>query len=514
MNDRSCQVVALLVLLAVFSVGCGGSQKKSTVVGKPLQVEGLDTLDPTVLLDTYGKVLPADTVAVATVDMAYFLDELLTDGLGMLPEGWDSSAMDSDLSALSVKHLGVDMTQAETMLMAVTEDKEVVVILGGDFGEPEGVEPFNHPSLKVFKAPGNVLLVDLGVARSVAMVFDPDHLAALAQVKAEGKGLASTESMERLKRVMATAGNGVTVVGVALGDGEISKALREGLKELDELTLEGASLSISDRVGLAVQADPLVLGAIQLKFGKVMGEFKAELEEQMKGLDDRGFFDGVMTVVAYHTVSELSEALKPTVEGDMLSLHVGMPSTDALLPVAMTFAVASVPAMVLEQGAVKVDPSIEARGHMRRMAEGATWFYENQSQYLDAPPDTTGAEASAEEFVPRRRFPVSTPASPGPSCCHERGGNDANQNNLCDVDFNAWTQGGWSELFFVPDQEHRYVYELINNGEYDKKAALTIRAMGDADCDGVMETLEVKLSVDDQGKVNVGKIEVTANAGE
>lgn len=522
MMNCSRGVMTLLALLAVFAVGCGGKQKKPVAIGKPLEVEGLDVLDPAQLLSAHAAMLPADTVVTVSVDMDYFLDELLIDGFGMLPEGWDATQMDAELADFSIKRLGVDVTQAETMLLAVTEGEEIVVILNGDFGELEGTTKFEHESLNVTQSQAGILMVDVGSPRTLVMVFDPDHLAALAEVKAgEMKPLADSPSLERFKKVLSEAGNGILVGGVVLGDGMCSAALREEMRQLDGLSVDAMALSISDRLGVVMQADPKVLRELQPRFEQLITEFQRELEEEFKTVHDKPLTEAVLMVVTYHTFKEIGDALRPVLEGDILSLHVGMPSLDSVAPLSLSALVASIPMSVLDEGAGKADPAIEAKRHLRLMAEGGRWFYENHTHQEEPKASSDQAQEGGEGEAAEppapvfyRRFPVSAPVSPAPSCCHEHGGLDENQNNLCDVKWSAWSSQGWSEIFFSLDQEHLFVYELVNNGKRDREAELIIRAKGDRDCDGVQEVLEIKLTVNDEDKVVIGDVKVTANEGE
>jgi hypothetical protein len=78
------------------------------------------------------------------------------------------------------------------------------------------------------------------------------------------------------------------------------------------------------------------------------------------------------------------------------------------------------------------------------------------------------------------------PAGPTPevSCC-DRGG-------ACQPDAALWDTPGWRELQFSVDGAYRYTYEYVPDAS--GRSAL-LRATGDLDCDGVIATYEVTLTV-------------------
>ena len=83
-----------------------------------------------------------------------------------------------------------------------------------------------------------------------------------------------------------------------------------------------------------------------------------------------------------------------------------------------------------------------------------------------------------------------TPAgpTPQPSCC-EQGG-------TCKPDAALWESAGWRELQFSVDGAFRYTYQYVPDAS--GQSAL-LRATGDLDCDGVLATYELKLTVKGTG---------------
>lgn len=80
------------------------------------------------------------------------------------------------------------------------------------------------------------------------------------------------------------------------------------------------------------------------------------------------------------------------------------------------------------------------------------------------------------------------PTPPIARCC-EQGGE-------CSVDKAAWADPAWRALRFSIDDPHRYAYqyELAEGGR-----EVTLRAIGDLDCDGSYGTIELHLAPGDGG---------------
>lgn len=94
------------------------------------------------------------------------------------------------------------------------------------------------------------------------------------------------------------------------------------------------------------------------------------------------------------------------------------------------------------------------------------------------------ARSAAQEtgaFPPGKTGPVP----PAGSCCDGPDGQ-------CAPDPSLWEEEPWSAIEFEEDMPHRYSYEY----EVDLSGALTVRAIGDLDCDGSFSTFQVTGTVD------------------
>lgn len=75
------------------------------------------------------------------------------------------------------------------------------------------------------------------------------------------------------------------------------------------------------------------------------------------------------------------------------------------------------------------------------------------------------------------------PTPPIGTCCAS--------GNTCAPDPTRWNDPAWRTLGFSIDGRHRFSYQLTRAG-----SALLLRATGDQDCDGVVATFEVTLTLD------------------
>ena len=92
------------------------------------------------------------------------------------------------------------------------------------------------------------------------------------------------------------------------------------------------------------------------------------------------------------------------------------------------------------------------------------------------------------------QFPAPTPVTPiGGSCCDAA--LDKDSDGRCDEDPKAFDQPTWQSLQFGLASQHYYRYQFEGSGALSKAAA-TLSAYGDQDCDGVLSTFHLVLEGD------------------
>jgi len=95
------------------------------------------------------------------------------------------------------------------------------------------------------------------------------------------------------------------------------------------------------------------------------------------------------------------------------------------------------------------------------------------------------ADKVAQHVATTGRVPATAaPLTPTPSCC-EQGG-------TCAPEAATWAAQGWRELQFSIDGPFRFSYEYAPD---PSGLSAIVRAVGQADCDGPPQTIEISLTV-------------------
>jgi prepilin-type N-terminal cleavage/methylation domain-containing protein len=109
---------------------------------------------------------------------------------------------------------------------------------------------------------------------------------------------------------------------------------------------------------------------------------------------------------------------------------------------------------------------------------GATYYAEPRVQ------ENTGSKLDCQ-------FPASQSLTPVEgSCCASGGGPDANNDDRCDKDPDAWTTPTWSALKFQITEEHYFVLSFNQNDLTEADAQFTANAHADLDCDETWSTFQ------------------------
>lgn len=151
----------------------------------------------------------------------------------------------------------------------------------------------------------------------------------------------------------------------------------------------------------------------------------------------------------------------------------------------------------------------EAQDQADGGAMGAFSTYQAKSMASEAKINisaiTTGARILFEEeradpqtlAVSTGTLPPTIPLTPpAGTCCKQPKGQ-------CSPDLGRWDHEGWKALGFEPRGPHRYSYEVVVEGQ-----TVTVRAVGDLDCDGELSTYEAV------GTVKDGTLEISSELKE
>ena len=102
------------------------------------------------------------------------------------------------------------------------------------------------------------------------------------------------------------------------------------------------------------------------------------------------------------------------------------------------------------------------------------------------------AKLVVEHHRKHKKWPPAAPLTPSEGACKKPGNRHA-------PDAAAWRQPGWEALPFSMEHPHYYRYEVIVSRE-GANGSVTVRAVGDLDCNGVESAFERTLTVNDEGQ--------------
>lgn len=141
----------------------------------------------------------------------------------------------------------------------------------------------------------------------------------------------------------------------------------------------------------------------------------------------------------------------------------------------------------------KADPSAEAseKGEAKKEEVGAFDAYQRKSMSSEAMVSLSLLRSGVQAYLSEERIepgsltavtgalPPSAPVTPpAGTCCKQPDGK-------CPTSLGDWSHEGWKALNFEPASPHRYSYEVVVEGK-----TVTVRAIGDLDCDGTYSTFE------------------------
>lgn len=193
--------------------------------------------------------------------------------------------------------------------------------------------------------------------------------------------------------------------------------------------------------------------------------------------DDRGLHGFARVATTWRNPDDVVEALEPVAArfaaGDARSIDavkaLGRAHPDSILAadlalgaggtVGATLAVLTATAVPAFLTYIKKSKAGEARRQLARLYDGVRVYHAK-----------TGA-------LPKASTALTPPAG---SCCSRDG-------DECAPDPTLWT-GTWAELSFSIDEPHSYHYQYVVAPDASE---LTVRAIGDLDCDGVYSTFEM-----------------------
>lgn len=321
---RSLTLAFLVVLM-------GTACATAPPIEPPAPVEDSGWIDAGALLAEYGALIPRDTVIFGALNVGYLWRTGILSGAGVMPERWDSTKMVEEVSLFSTSRIGLDVTKIETLMVAASDSDQVVLLLAGDFDAP------------VNKPGAEITFVRTGRPGVASPAFDNEHAAALGDLfSGQAPTMAEPASQTALRTVLDKSGPGVLVVGAQVGDGKLSQEFTEALPVVPAT----AAASFGDEISVVVGGDPKTLDTLNKLLQGALAALSANMQQQLMGLDQMDFVEGLTVITGAHLLDGLTMALTPTIEGEFMSVRLSSPNVGGVVPMLGMSAAIAVPAFI------------------------------------------------------------------------------------------------------------------------------------------------------------------------
>jgi hypothetical protein len=451
--NKNIKIVIVVAVLAVLGVGAWWLLSGSGV--KSFHKENLTRV-------------PQSAGVAVSVDVEWFLDQLIEQNLGLLPESGNASEIKEKMGVESKKYFGVDIMAAEKGIAWYDPGKGAMAIwLKGDFGSTlKGQQSkYEGVSLTQLEYVGFAALVDDGL-----LIGNEEGVKQGIRVfKDKEKSIADKESiLEAHNSVLSDVDDGMIILS----------ATAHGLPVPSEFSdkVKGTAMSISEDGGIhaVINGDSDVLKMLKSAFE--MGS--AQAGQAVDGMIDQAKTKGngaavVMLTLVKAKLKEVLEIVKVEHDGDKLTLKVE--NAGALLSLSALGGVVAVPAFIKYMRRAKTTEAIDS---LDKIYKASSTYY--TSPRVEA---RTGRKIDCQ-------FPVNqgmTPDITRKRCCG--GPLDMDKDDRCDVDTSQWTTPTWSALNFQMNDQHYFGYAYQATG-FLAGARFTASAYADLDCDGKLSTFQ------------------------
>ncbi|MCC6749221.1 MAG: hypothetical protein IT371_16280 [Deltaproteobacteria bacterium] len=233
-----------------------------------------------------------------------------------------------------------------------------------------------------------------------------------------------------------------------------------------------------------VDGDPQrMAGAAQL-LGGGMKMAESLLRKRMEtATNGANVAEGVAAILGYyHAVGFLEEAA-PKVNGGRLTSSYVLPRLEGpigLMAVAGVLAAVAVPAFIKYLRRAK---AVEAKESLASLQRATAAHY-----------------AAGRKKGARYAFPTSTGWAPEKPCC------GAGDQKKCPGGKEAFAHQSFRALDFALTEPHYYQYRITSTGR-GKRAAITLEARGDLNCNGKPSSYKVQGKLDAKGELEFGELE-------
>lgn len=496
---------ALLVALCL--TACSGAEPKpapaptSGLLGPaPAPAAPIRGIDTSRALAEVAGALPDTTDAVVVVDVQGVLLRFLSEGGGMMPEGWDPKPMLDQLSAFSRKRIGLDVVAVRRAVVALGDGGVAMLVdqQGALKATPDGFTLLKDDADTgpIYKLGGGTFAAAQSNAKGWVMLAPPRALARTMRTMrvTNAPSLAKAKRYAKMEALLAKLGpNLVSGVGAFASEpkpGFLGWPIPNGAAP------ERAAFAVTQsRLGFVAQGSPEALKAADAVVRKVLSKIRTEADEAVAFLDQLDALEGMGAIAVSHMARGLEAQLTPERQGDLLIVSAPLPPglVQSLPLISGVGAAIAIPAF---ERYIQQAKTSEAVLNLKMLADGAAAYYYAEHY------DTKGMPLPPH-------FPPSARSVPGAvrSCCAAQGGPDKDNDGRCDaMDLDAWKARGFMPYKFALSKPSNYIYEVVHNGKTGRDAALTLHAYGDLDCDGVTSEFVTHITINVADEVDISPI--------
>ncbi len=401
---------------------------------------------PTAELKSALQAIPADALGVVSVSFPMTLSDMST-GFGLLPfDPALAKEMQGALIDHSKTHLGIDASQVRSIVLFATDAKNPsgAAIVSPVQGELKGeVVTLDNVRFVVIADGGEIVAAQSG--QTLIVGKKESVQAALASLSG-GPSLATSDSAFAKFAAKQVVGSYFSV------SADVSKLPLPKLPMTEGLSHAGLSFAGSG-IHLAIHGQKETLEMLSTT-AKGSLQLATNMAKQNMAESKDDFFEGSAGIMGYYMAKNLDSMLKPTIEGDLMTLDFPFESGDSapmiFVAISGILAAVAIPAFMKY---IKKSKTIEANQFLKNLYDRTRVYSMNQS-----------------------KLPASVgPTPPLGSCCQ--------QGEKCMPQMELWQHPTWQALDFALKDPHYYSYEFVSH-----ENSFEIKAYGDLDCDGVYST--------------------------
>ncbi len=475
--------LVLLTTLALTASACSGKQQ--TPDTHPAAEQAAPHPDARLqsaeLLSTHAQWMPADTVAVL-IGSPHALWEIAHNVFPTAERGGDThfEAFQKDISQLLLPHIGVDIRQVDSVILAIGLSRQVL-ILAGDLdmeylnkhqpAPAKGYIAYQFQPGLLGESQNSLWGVPLENQQGIAIFLTPDAASqAIQAVASASNTLASTPALfNSFQNLLeATTSNDLVLAG------HLDEAMQQTLTALTSMPAPRTLvLDYGDSALRAhLQGQPEALD----HYEHIFNFYRYDMPENLRALYNTGGLDTPYArasfISGYHLAMSLAAALKFERTPETLAVDIALPRQNVL----MLLGVAAASAIPAYEKYIARSKASEAQIVFSQLSAEAIAYYEQSA-----------AQGGTCHFPPS-----ANPVPAHEPCCDDIGPTGGER---WQAPADTWQQPGWQALNVQITDPRYFAYQTIHQpGKDGAPDTFILRAFADFKLGGPRHTTELHIT--------------------